>query len=225
MSGITIIHYTANRISERFAANIRAELLSWLPKQIPIISVSQKPLDFGQNICCANLEYSIYSIYQQILIGAEAASTPYIMCHEDDALYNTEHFLCRPPLDTFLYNQHRWIIDHDIYFLRHRTNMSGCIAPRVLLIRTLKERFDKYKSLPEGLPFGEPGRFERQLGLTPVKIKRIKTKTPTIVFNHKKGVGGVRRPRMGKNGDIITSELPYWGRASDLWNSIYESVL
>ena len=40
-----------------------------------------------------------------ILIGAQAASTPFVACCEDDTLYAPSHFTYRPALDTFAYDR------------------------------------------------------------------------------------------------------------------------
>jgi len=219
---ITTIHYTANLIEETFAANIRKHLMSWLPEGTPIISVSHKPMDFGKNICVEGFAYSIYNIYRQILIGAEATDTPYIMCHEDDALYNLEHFSFRPPKDTFAYNLNRWVIDNDIFFHRNRANMSMCIASRDLMVETLKIRFKNYPTelvdRADLVGFGEPGRSELKLDLPHVKMMTFETKHPTIVFNHRPSVGGVRKIL---RNDVIKKEIPKWGKAIDLWKNIY----
>ncbi len=220
MPDLTVLYYTANLVEEPFATNIRRNLLA-LCNNIPIISISHKPMDFGQNICVAGFEYSIYNIYRQILIGAEAAKTKYVLCAEDDALYNTEHFNYRPSEDTFAYNVNRWMVHGDIFFHRNRINMSMGIAPTELMVDTLTKRFAKF---PQLLPreqlagFGEPGRFENKLGLPTVKMETFVTQTPTLVFNHRPSVGGVRKLL---TRDVVKDELPYWGKASEIWEKMY----
>jgi len=56
-SRTTIIYYTANREDERFEQVIRENILR-VSEGLPIISVSQKPIDFGQNICVGNVGVS-----------------------------------------------------------------------------------------------------------------------------------------------------------------------
>ena len=48
-SNITLLYYTASRIPEKFGENVRQHLLE-TAKGKPIVSVSQKPLEFGDNI-------------------------------------------------------------------------------------------------------------------------------------------------------------------------------
>jgi hypothetical protein len=220
MTDLTLIYYTANLVDEKFANNIRQSLLSF---GLPIISVSQKPLDFGYNICVGDIGASIYNIYKQVLIGAIEAKTKYVACCEDDALYNEEHFRHRPPDGTFSYNVNRWNANRDLFFWRNRANMSMCIASTELMVDTLETRFKKFpnplsREKGELIGFGEPGRFEEQLGLPIVGIERFQTRTPTIVFNHRPSVGGVRIIR---RKDKIKRELPYWGKATELWEQYW----
>jgi hypothetical protein len=222
MKDLTVLYYTANLVEEPFASNVRKHLLSVIGNTT-IISISHKPIDFGENICVAGFEISIYNIYKQILIGAKQAKTKYVMCAEDDALYNEQHIQYRP-VDAFAYNNNRWMVTSDIFFHRNRIVMSMCIAPTDLMIKTLEDRFSKFPKVmtPEEMGaaggFGEPGRLEGRMGLPPVKMEIFSTVTPTLVFNHRPSVGGVRKIT---SRDVVQEQLPFWGRASDLWDTFY----
>ena len=224
MNDISILYYTCNQISDLFANNVRDHLLNSSQTYnggTPIISISHKPLEFGKNICVGELEPSPYHIYKQILIGAKAAKTKYVGMAEDDSLYLAEHFEHRPPDDSFSYNVNRWNLNRDSYFYRERCGMCMCIAPRDLIIRVLEDRFAKYPTIlprAELRGFGEPGRYEKFLGLPPVNLERFRTKYPTITFNHRPSTGGVRKMLAT---DKIEKELPYWGNAKDLWERIH----
>jgi hypothetical protein len=190
---------------------------------IPIISISQKPMDFGHNICVGHIGASIYNIYLQILAGAKETKTEFVACCEDDALYTLEHFQHRPESDTFSYNMNRWSINKDVFFFRERINMSMCIAPTDLMVDTLSKRFEKFpapliREKGELVGFGEPGRYEGKLGLPEVKMELFKTSIPSIVFNHRPSVGGVRKII---KKDIVKRELPYWGNAGSLWEEMW----
>lgn len=74
---LTIIYYTANFISEKFMENIKSQLLT-AAGDLPIISVSQKPMKFGQNICVGNIGRTHINIWRQAYIGALEAKTKYI---------------------------------------------------------------------------------------------------------------------------------------------------
>lgn len=216
MIDCTILFYTCNRIHDSFATKIRENLLESC-NGTPIISISHKSMDFGNNICVSGMEVSEFSVYKQILMGAKEAKTKYVACAEDDALYVPEHFDHEPPEDTFYYNVNRWNVNRDFYYYRERRLMSMCIAPTQLMIDTLGTRFAKYSESCSH--FGEPGRFEDKLGLPPVKIDSFKTVIPTLTFEHRPSLGGKRKLRPN---DLIAKELPYWGSAKELWDRIYQ---
>ena len=210
-----MLYYTANRISDFFGGNIRDHLKSF---KLPIVSVSQKPMKFGENICVGKMEYCPYSIYTQILTGAKQVKTKYVVCCEDDSMYNEEHFSMEPPEDTFFYNVNRWNVNPKFYFYRRRAGMCMCVVATKLLVETLERRFEKYPDpiprYPKVLNFGEPGRCEKALGLPKVKMRWIKTEMPTLTFNHRPSLGGKRRLL---KSDILVESLEPWGTAKDLW--------
>lgn len=236
MTDLTILYYTANRISEHFAETVRAELLMATAEWntlVPIISISHAPLDFGFNICVGAQPPSIWQVYRNILTGARAATTPYVACCEDDSLYSPEHFQYRPARDTFAYNRNRWVITRRLadnqksreafYYHRERTQMAQCVAPRQLLIDTLEERFAKYpKPVPHEVAkktgWGEPGRYERNLGLTKRQLEIFRTTAPNVTFNHGESLMGRRRVNPD---DVIKNDLAPWGNATELWNRIH----
>jgi len=226
MNDATIIYYTANVIPEFFANNVRDSIIKESRGEIPIISVSHKPIDFGKNICVGDIKISQYNIYKQLLIGAKEADTEFIICCEDDSLYNWEHFNYRPKPGTFAYNLNRWVAYYHIrdarggFFHRNRAGMCMCICYRDLLIEALEERFAKCPILEE-TPlqfFGEPGRKENHLGVTVQKIDRFRTEIPTLTFSHAESLGKRRRIL---ESDMLADDLPYWGNGTDLWMRIH----
>ena len=227
MSNLTVLFYTCNQKPEPFATNVRNVLLEAIG-ELPLISISHQPLDFGRNICIGESRISAYTLYQQVLIGAEEAKTDYIACTEDDVLYAADEFTFRPPdKETFCYNKNRWWIESSgLFRWRNRTALSGCVAPRQLMIDTLKRLFEKFPVHPEtreGLTgFAEPGRYEVYLGLPQVNLSFFRTKIPIVTFNTKPSLGGLRKsdPR-----DLYTETLPYWGTARKLWDKLHGTSL
>lgn len=225
MNDLTLVYYSACKISDFFANNIRYPLWKYSTrKNVPIVSVTQKPIDFGENICVGDIGISVWNIYYQILLGAKSAKTKFIACCEDDSLYTSNHFSFRPREDEFAYNVHRWNVQSNLYYYRsNRPGMCMCVAPRDLMIQTLEIRLEKYpKELCANTKhiqyFGEPGRYESQLGLPIVKRFHFTTRTPTLTFNHRPSYGGARRLL---TTDVLKDELPYWGKSSDLWRRIH----
>ena len=59
---LTIIYITANVVKEKFGEKVREKLLE-SAGDFPIISVSQKPMDFGENICVGEIGVNFRNIY------------------------------------------------------------------------------------------------------------------------------------------------------------------
>src|SRR5574337_272588 len=108
---LTIIYYTSNWLDTHnpyFLANTKKQLLKAIG-DLPLISVSQKPIALGKNICVGDIGRSHLNIYRQILIGAKAAKTKYVALAEDDILYSWEHFHEHlPEKGKFAYDINKW---------------------------------------------------------------------------------------------------------------------
>ena len=221
MNDLTIIYYTNNKLKDIFFTNIKNHLDELVKNKIPIISVSQKPIDLGINICVGEIGSSIYNIYKQILIGSQKAKTEFIACCEDDCLYNLEHFEHRPAPDTFSYNINRWWVEQCGKFRwRNRASMFACIVSRKLIIETLEEKFNMFPTDTKIKFFGEPGRFEHKLNLPHIKYERSDIcKTPILTFNHRDSLGGMRQWR--KDRDKFETDLEPWGNAKELWRKMH----
>lgn len=220
MKDLTILYYTANLINDEFSRRIRDSLLE-VVGDTRIISISHKPMDFGDNMT-VDMPIGVYSIYKQVFVGAQHVRTPFIACAEDDSLYPRCHFEFRPPDDTFSYNGSRWNLHKDKFIFRNRLCMSTCVAPTALLLDTLGKRFDKYPDFLDNKHtrgFCEPGRHEEMIGLPPVKMMAFQTEPAPLVFWHRPSMGGVRK--LLRN-DVVVDELPGWGKAIDVWNRYYE---
>jgi len=199
----------------------RTEPMKYFPVELDTIYTGAQPA-------------SIWQVYQNILAAARATATPFVACCEDDTVYAPEHFTYRPPLDTFAYDRNRWVITkrlhpqtgqrETIFYWRERHQMAMCIAPRELLIETLEEKFAKYPVPPVSTDvakkagWGEPGRYEKNLGLTRRNIEYFDAPSPSVTFNHDKSLMGRRQ---WKETDRIVTDLPPWGNAEDLWSRIH----
>jgi hypothetical protein len=232
VTDLTLLYYTANRISAGFSERVRDELAKAATGH-DRVAVSHKPMSIP-SVVVGNVQQSIWRVYQNILIAAKYAKTKYVACCEDDSLYTAEHFQYRPPDDTFMYNENRWVITRRLsadgksreafYYWRQRTQMAQCICNRALLIETLEEKFAAYPVSPASTDiakkagWGEPGRYEKNLHLTPRKRAYFRTELPNITFNHGESLMGRRQVHAD---DPQCVDLPPWGNANDLWNRIH----
>lgn len=216
---LTIIYLTASEIPEQFAEYQRFILLQAIGNK-PIISVSRKPLTFGENLLDEE-EKSLSNIYFQMLRAAKVADTKYVAIAEDDTLYPEDHFTFRPEDHQFLYNQNRFALftwGEAIYSWRNRKSNASLIAPRKLLIEALQERFAKW---PAGTPAtitGELGRrmVEKNLGTTHYDSVEVFGETSLIQFNHDNASEDRQRTHRKRLGQIKCYDIYHWGRASAL---------
>lgn len=216
MADTTLLYYTANLIHEEFAQKVRQHLVS-VSEGKPIISISQKSIDFGFNIHAEGLKPCMYNVYKQILMGAEWANTKYVACCEDDTLYTPEHLNTVPPEKTFFYNRELWHLrPQGFYYIGH-ISMSQCIVETDYMVEVLRTRFAAFPD-PDTIlgSFGEPGREERKIGLPPVGFGVFRTPLPNIIFRHRKSLSGVR-----KVNDTLRQEIPFWGNSNTLWGQFY----
>lgn len=218
-SDITICYYSANHAPQEFM-NKTLEQLRVSADGIPIISVTHQPVDLGTNIV-VELERSHFNIYRQALIGAQVATTPWIAMAEDDVLYSPEHFKYRPRKAPFAYNLGYWGIytwqDPPIYNYKGRRNLDSLICDRKKFIEAMEERFAKYPNDEANKDlWAEPGKYERQLGVTPQETEAFYSQPPNIKFSHQtelsfEGLGTRKRA-----GELRATEIPYWGKASEI---------
>ena len=230
---LTVIYYTANCPKRSFAERIRERLLLSIG-ELPLVSVSHKPLKFGKNICIGKREKSSLTVYRQILIGAKAAKTKYVALAEDDTLYPPTHFELRPSSDdVFAYNLNKWTIfswlKPSFFMMNRRSTNSSMIAPRKLLIEAIKERLDRIDNNSKRFRLnnlrwmGEPGRqkYERNLGVTIRKAMAVYTVSPVVTFYHPKGLSYRALGKRKRRGKVRAMEIPFWGRAEEVIKKYY----
>lgn len=118
-SNRVILYYTDSKLERTLAEAVRKNLAT-VAGPIPIISVSQEPLNFGKNICVGEKPRSLKSMYEQILAGVMAAPEDSIiyLC-EHDVFYHPSHF-AKIPRDNnaFYFNQNRyywWVGENRFY--------------------------------------------------------------------------------------------------------------
>jgi hypothetical protein len=214
---LTILFLTLNKLPAKWTAYHKSALFEAATNH-PIITISREPM-WGINLIQEG-PFGVDNIYRQMLRGAELAETPYVAIAEDDVLYTREHFAYRPPLDTFAYNLSRWSLYtwEPVYNYRGRRGNFALVAPRLLLIESLKERFAKY---PGGIPEGRNGelgrpRVEARLGVTERKAVDFYTEDPIVVFHHDFEIDPVARRHRKAPGILKAYDIPHWGRADEL---------
>lgn len=202
----TIIYYTANQEDPKFEQKI----IDNLKKQagdIPIISVSRKPIDLGKNICVGETPICYTNSFRQLLIGLEEAKTEFCLSAESDCLYPPEYFQFTPPLKDRVYRYS----DVCVYFDGHRGfwrkpyTEAAQMCGRKYWIKRIKEVLkghDTWDALPnKGLPLIFDTEAQYSWG----------SRDPVLYFKTRRGIGF-------KTGFIPGASLivPYWGTYQDI---------
>lgn len=108
----TIVYLTDNALDPRIAETCR-EYLTRAANGHRIVSVSQKPLDFGDNVCVGDIGRSGLSIDRQIQAGLDVVDTELVAIAEHDCIYSSEHFAWTPPeRNLFWYNVNCWLLQY-----------------------------------------------------------------------------------------------------------------
>jgi len=205
----TVIYYTSNTENNKFAQKVMDRLLESMGN-LPLISVSQKPLDFGYNVNMGDIGVSEQNVFKQMLTGCEIASTPFVTFVEADTLYPPEYFQYVPEDINKRYWFENVYILHvvspammDNYYLKGRSDCAH-MAGREHVTKLLRE------AISEGRGMKYKGSHR------PTKVQ---LKTPII--NVKTGDG--MRPKTQVELTPFPL-LPYWGTARSLRKELMDEL-
>lgn len=203
---MTVIYYTSSREEEKFEQRVIENLKKSIG-DLPVISVSQKPLDFGRNIDVGDIGVGVISMLQQILIGAEIAQTPFVTFGESDVLYPPDYFTFVPEReDTFYYTNNFYVhwVNHYSFWPKRRSEISSIVGRKYLIdtVSTLLEMKFKYMSR----------------AILRLRLKHEFFDTSPVV-SLKTGNGMNARSPHGK---IPVHEVPVWGTGVDILKNYVE---
>lgn len=208
----TIIYYTSNKETPEFEQRIIDSLLK-VCGDLPIISVSQKPMDLGKNICVGDVGASGFNMFRQVLIGAKEVTTKFIITAEADCLYPPGYFTFVPKRDDVCYrNSNTYLLGlrRDYFFKKLEGGTWSQVIGRDFYIRRLEYLFE---DAPEWSVDEKNFPKERGKGedIFPADyIERFKTEYPCISIKSGKGM------RHYSNSERVPIyELPYWGDSKE----------
>ena len=228
-----LIYYTDNHPDPRILLACQEQLKRCMNgNKYPIISVSQKPIDFGKNIVM-DLERSVLSMYKQILRGLEESETDIIFTIEHDLLYHPSHFDFMPEdKNVFYYDRNVWAVCADtgkaVFYLRNIPSLL--CAYRDLLMEHYRRKVE----------FVEENGFQSRYGFSPPKglpkelrygkYKVYFAEQPTIDIRHSKAL---TRRRMDKSqfrserscrGWTEADEVHPWGKTMGRFDNFLQEV-
>jgi hypothetical protein len=205
MANLTVIYITSNVEDETFEGKIRGKLLEVVGDN-PIVSVSQKPIDLGHNICVGEVGSTYRNANIQLVIGAQYATTEYVAVAEADQLYPPGYFDFKPVPGVPLY------MNKDLFVLR-------CWDKS----RFWRKVFGDWTVIVNRLYFIErlKGRLGNNMEWGGGKIRPTFPKLCWEVFDPGAPVITIKTPmNVSRVTGIDRSEchqsLPHWGRAIDL---------
>lgn len=212
---VTVVYYTANCEAPLFEAKI-TERLQQHAGTLPIISVSQKPMALGTNICVGDVGMSNLNGFRQMLIGAEAATTPYVLFAEADFLYPKEYFEFVPPAPGMYYYDSVWIVHRITRYgrgaFRKKMSEGARVCDRESFVRAYDKwlkRWPTWSRTKIDKKCGDPFMFEEHPG---------RFGGPPVV-SFKSGLGLRYVTHHDKQG-VLT--LPTWGDIPTLRRTMFD---
>lgn len=216
---VTVIYYTSNREDPNFERKVQGNILKNCGG-LPIISVSQKPIDFGKNIRVGDVGVSGFNMFRQVQIACEAATTSFVISAEADCLYPPDYFEFIPPkLDVCYRDNNLYVMPdrRDFFFHKKEGATHAQIVGREFFLKTLIKLFEgapKWSLEEKNFPkerWRKADVFDEILSWTSENpVFQIKTHKGMRYYTHSD-----RTP---------IHSLPYWGNGRDvrrkyLWSS------
>lgn len=213
-----LVYYTDNRLDPSIMDACQRQL-----KQcgLPIISVSLKPIDFGQNITL-DLKRGYLTMFRQILTGLEASTANVVFFCEHDCLYDKSHFEFVPPrTDIFYYNVNVWKVrasDGHALKVDDCKQTSGLCAYRLLLLSHYRKRVERVvrDGFSQRLGF-EPGTHGRAERIDDYGCEAWMSDQPNIDIRHEHNLTASRwckgqfRNHRYTRGWTEADTVPGWG--------------
>lgn len=219
MNDLTVIYYTSNNEDPIFTKNMQKTLLETIG-DLSLISVSQKPIDFGKNICVGKVGISSHNAWRQLQIGAMSAKTKFVCIAEADCLYPKEYFEFRPNDDVAHIIKPLWMLvvqrgKARRFYLKPRGSEAAMIVGRERLVKAIDEVFEGY----------DYWGMEKANGETiPYLLHKIKyvvdyIDKPIITIKTDNNMHR-RTPHLPESK---CTELPYWGNAHELADKYFRN--
>lgn len=193
----TILYYTDNTLDDnQIGIKTRHQLLK---ANLPIVSVSLKPINFGINLVL-NGKRGFLTMVRQILLGLEAIKSPVVFFCEHDVLYHPTHFDFYPDKDDiYYYNTNVWKVraeDGHCLWVDNLKQLSGLCANRELLLQHYQKRVKVIERSGYSTKIGhEPGTHNRPERIDDYKSQSWQSQFPNLDIRHKSNITSNRWSR------------------------------
>lgn len=217
-----IVYYTDNKLRMKIARHVRGQIQGM---ELPVVSVSLKPLDLGKNIRLT-LKRGYLTMFKQILAGLEASTAEIVFFCEHDVLYHPSHFDFTPPKkDVFYYNENVWKLNfktgHALHYDCKQT--SGLCAYRELLLKHYRKRVKLVEKNGYTQRMGfEPGTHNRKERVDDYKAESWKSKYPNVDIRHDNNLSPTRWKKEQFRNQRYTKDwkesdtIPGWGKGKEI---------
>jgi hypothetical protein len=221
---VTIIYCSSNREMPEFEQRIRDNILEKCGG-LPIVSVTQKPIDFGTNICVGDdIGVSGFNFFRQSLIACKAAKTRFVLSCEADCLYPEDYFQFVPERDDKCYRSDNVYVmgQHRKYFFRKpRGATHAQIVNREFYIKNLERCF-------EGEPMWDATQFNFPKEKFHKKYEDVFAKGDIEYYMPKNPVVQIKTSQSMRNYTSAIREpiyeIPYWGCGGDFRDKYYKII-
>lgn len=215
-----IVYYTDNRLDEKMLKKCQDQIAR---SGLPIVSVSLKPVDFGENIVLS-LKRSPMTMVKQILAGLEKIQTDVVFFCEHDVLYHPSHFSFRPPRkDIYYYNMNTWQLrasdGHAVYY--DCKKLSQLCADRQFLVEHYRKRLAIMEKNGFDRKMGfEPGTHNRPQRVDDFKSDEWRSEFPNVDIKHGRNLTQARwnqsefRSQKSCKNWKESDEIPGWGKGN-----------
>ena len=221
-SDLTAVYYTSNAEASIFEQRV-GEALVEAAGDTPIISVSQKPMNLGNNICVGNVGVSSQNGYMQLLIGLETATTEWVCTACADSIYVPEYFRFRPPRDdTFYLAKPLWVF----FALKNKQRgfANKPMGAELAMVCSRRLLIDRIRTIlePIGGSWGPHGSGEtcwpKLMDRSAIRRERFHLDNPCITVKTDDQMHRKTPCRMS----TFTNEIPYWGTVDQFTHRFFE---
>lgn len=216
-----ILYYTDGELDPKLTLKVQQQILK---AELPVTSVSLKPITFGNSIHLP-MERGPLAMAKQILTGLEAMDCDIVFFCEHDVHYPQDHFSFIPVhKDRIAYNINVWKINmQDGYAVKvdDCRQLSGLCAYRDVLIKHYKERVARLEAEGWSTKIGhEPGTHGRKERIDDLKSYTWQSKTAILDLRTGQNLTKSRwNPEEFRNqkytkGWIKSENIPVYGSVS-----------
>lgn len=209
-----IIYYSSCREDPAFEARIQKTILENCGG-LPIVSVTQKPMNFGKNICVGDdIGASGFNVFRQVQIACQNINTKFVISTEADCVYPPDYFTFIPERNDICYrNTNLYVMGdrRDYFFRKTEGAVHAQVVGREFYLNNLNKLF-------EGAPqwsveeFNFPKERHHQVDIfKDNEMTYYRTENPIFQIKTHRGLRYYTHSER-----IPIYDIPYWGNGKKL---------